>query len=173
LFLLSILLSIAALSSAAAVPPTQPAAPFAALWAYNGTWKITKKDAGSPKPYELMNKCAAFGKYFACQQSVNGTPTELTVFVATNSPGQYYTQSILSDGRAGGRGDLKIEGDKWTFSTSWNQGGRSTFYKTINTFMSKSQIHFEQQESTDNKDWKTTGSGDQVRTSAGAMTVVR
>ncbi len=144
---------------------------FDPLWAYNGAWKITKQ--GSGKPEDLVNQCALFGKYFACQQSVNGTPSELLVFTSTNTPGEYHTQSVMPDGRAGGRGDLKVEGDKWTFSSYWNQGGgKAIFYKTVNVFTGKTRIHFEQQESTDRQEWKSTGSGDEVRMKAGSTTIV-
>jgi len=170
---------LALLLFAVAFPPpaAQPAAPgdavFAPLWLYNGTWQVTKS-GGPAKPDVLENKCALVGRYFTCEQTVNGAITELLVFIPAKTSGSYYTQSIMPDGRAGGRGDLKIEGDHWTYSSYWNQGGKTTFYKTLNVFARKTRIHFEQQESTDNTDnkqWKTTGSGDEVRTAAGRMTV--
>ena len=140
------------------------------LWLYNGTWKISKHNQ---KPDELLNQCALIGRYFACQQTVNGTPSELLIFVPAKDSGHYYTQSIRPDGRAGGRGDLQIEGDKWTYSSTWDEGGKSTFYRTLNTFAGKSHIHYEQQESSDKKDWKTTDSGDESLTSPGKRTVLR
>jgi len=102
---------------------------------------------------------------------VNGAVSELLVFLPAKTAGQYYTQSVMPDGRAGGRGDLAIDGDKWIYSSSWNEGGKTTFYRTTNMFSGKDRIHYEQQESTNNKDWKTTGSGDEVRTASGKMTV--
>ena len=79
----------------------------------------------------------------------------------------------MPDGRAGGLGDLTIEGDKWTFSGTWNQGRKTTTFRTVNVFTSKTHIHFEQQESNDGKEWKTTGAGDEVRTGSGKMTIAR
>lgn len=151
---------------------TAPDAVYAPLWLYNGSWHVTKKDqpAGA-KPDELLNQCALIGKYLSCQQTVNGAVSALLIFLPAKSAAQYYTQSVMPDGRAGGRGDLTISGDKWTYFSSWNQGGKSIYYRTINTFMGKNRIHFEQQESSDNKEWKTTSSGDEVRISAGRMTV--
>lgn len=172
------MLHILLLAFSAVGPGTSPRiaehAIYAPLWLYNGGWKVTKKDlAAGAKPDELLNECAQVGRYFTCQQSVNGVPSELLVFLPAKTAGQYYTQSIMPDGRAGGRGDLAIDGDKWTYLSNWNQGGKTIFYRTINTFSGKDRIHFEQQESTDNKDWKTTNSGDEVRTAAGKMTVAR
>jgi hypothetical protein len=147
---------------------------YAPLWLYNGSWKVSKKDSATgAKPDELLNECAQVGRYFTCQQTVNGVPSELLVFLPAKTTGQYYTQSIMPDGRAGGRGDLAIDGDKWIYSSNWNEGGKTTFYKTVNVFSGKDRIHYEQQESTNNKDWKTTGSGDEVRTAAGKTTVAR
>lgn len=160
-----------ALAVSVAQTPTSSDAAYAPLWNYNGTWQVTKN--GATKPDVLLNQCALVGKYFACQQSVNGGLSALLVFVPTGTPGLFHTQSVLPDGRGAGLGTLKVEGDKWTFLSNWNQGGRTTYYKTTNVFTGKTRIHFEQQESNDNKDWKTTGSGDEVRTSAGRMTVVR
>jgi hypothetical protein len=151
--------------------PTSSDATYGPLWAYNGTWQVTK--SGSAKPDVLLNQCALVGKYFTCQQSVNGAVSALLVLVPASAPGQYHTQSVMPDGRGGGLGLLKIEGDKWTFFSNWNQGDRTIYYKTTHVFTGKTRIHFEQQESTDNKDWKTTGSGEEVRTSAGRITVAR
>lgn len=170
--MLATALSVIALAFSVAQTSTPPDATYAPLWNYNGTWEVTKN--GAPKPDVLLNQCAQVGKYFACQQSVNGGVSALLVFVPSGTPGQFHTQSVLPDGRGAGLGRLKVEGDNWTFLSNWNQGGgRTTFYKTTNVFTGKTRIHFEQQESSDNKDWKTTGSGDEVRTSAGKMTVVR
>jgi hypothetical protein len=148
---------------------------YAPLWLYNGTWQVTRKDlAPGAKPDQLLNQCALVGTYFTCQQTVNGTVSALLIFVPAKTPGQYYTQSVNPDGRAGGRGDLAIDGNKWVYSSNWNQGGgKTTFYKTINVFSGKNRIHFEQQESSNNKDWKTTNSGDEVRVGIGRVTIAR
>jgi len=160
-----------ALSALLAFSAFSADSPYASLWLYNGTWRITRKDQ---KPEELVNRCAQFSKYFSCEQTVNGTVVSLVVYVPSSTPGQYYTQSILPEGRAGGLGNLTINGDTWTFTNSWNQGGGTyTYFKTINVFSGKDKIHFEQQESPNRKDWKTTGSGDEVRVSQGKPTILR
>ena len=139
-------------------------ATFAPLWSYQGAWHVTRSDlAPGAKPDELVNQCALLGAYFACQQTVNGKPSELLIFVAANKPGHYYTQSVNPEGRAGGRGDLEINGDQWTFSSTWDEGGKTTYYRTTNTFTGKDRIHFDQAESTNGKDYKVTHSGDDVR----------
>lgn len=147
---------------------------YAPLWLYNGSWRVTRKDlAPGAKPDRLVNQCALVGKYFTCQQTVNGEPGALLIFVPANQPGQYHTQNVRLDGRASGRGALEIEGSRWTYSSTWDQGGTTTYYKTLNTFTGGNRIHFEQLESKNNKDWTTTNSGDEVRIAGGTKTIVR
>jgi hypothetical protein len=38
-----------------------------------------------------------------------------------------------------------------------------TYYQTINGFSGRDHIHFDQQESTNRKDWVTKSSGDETR----------
>ena len=110
-----------------------------------------------------MNRCALVGRYFTCQQTINGKQGNLLVFVAAEKPGHFYTQNITPEGRATGRADLEISGDHWTYTSTWDQGGKTTYYRTTNVFTGKSKIHFEQEESSDGKDYKVTGSGDEVK----------
>lgn len=136
---------------------------YTPLWLYNGSWQVTRK--GDSKPDELVNQCALLGTYFACQQTVNGTPSELLIFIPAKTSGKYFTQSVNPEGRAGGRGDLEISGDKWVFSSTWDAGGRTVYYRTTNVFTGKDHIHFEQAESGNNRDWTVKMTGDEARTS--------
>ena len=148
---------------------------FSMMWAapsdspltlYQGTWHVTTKSAGAnAKPEEIRNQCASLGKFFTCQQIVNGSVTALLVFVTTNQPGHYVVQNIFPDGRASGKSYLEIAGNRWVYSNSWNQGSKTTHYQTINTFLDKNHIHFEQQESSDGVHWETKDSGDETRIS--------
>ena len=136
------------------------------LWLYQGSWKATMAGAKGG-PMELVNDCAMVGRFFACQQTVNGKPDAMIVFVPADAPGDYYTQAVRQDGFARGRGQLHIEGDHWTYSSKDEQDGKTTYYRTTNVFSGNDRIHFEQSESADGKTWKVTGSGDEVRVSKG------
>ncbi len=160
--LLLILLSI----TAEAAPPSSPHAP---LTLYGGNWKVTRKSAGAnAKPDELQNQCASVGRFFTCQQTVNGNVVALLVFIPTNQPGHFATQTVLPEGRAAGKGELEISGNRWVFTSSWNQGATTTRYRTTNIFADKNHIHFEQEESSDGAHWETKESGDDVRNSGAA-----
>lgn len=129
---------------------------------YNGTWQVTRKSA--PKPDILINQCTKTGHFVTCDQSVNGGPSALLVFIPrVDKPGHYYTQNIRPEGRATNRGDLQIDGDTWTFLSNWDDGGHTTFYKTTNKFEGRNKITFEQSESLNQKDWKVTGAGEETR----------
>lgn len=160
-FVLVIALSFALL---AAGPAGNPA--YAPLWLYQGTWRVSRSDlAAGAKADELKNQCALLGKYFACQQIINGQAGALLIFIPAATTGQYYTQNIRQDGFASGRGNLEISGDRWTYSSTRDEGGRTIYYRTVNTFSGKNRIHFESAESNDEKNWKVTSSGDEVRAS--------
>lgn len=161
----SIVLAVLLAGPVAAAPA--PDKTFAPLWLYQGAWHVTRSNAAAgSKPDELVNQCALLGKYFACQQAVNGKPAALLVFVPASEPSHFYTQTINPDGRAAGRGELEIAGDRWIFSSVWDQGGKTTYYRTTNVFSGKDRIHFEHAESSDRQNFKVTDSGDDVRLSA-------
>jgi hypothetical protein len=133
----------------------------AQLEVYQGTWKVSR--AGVQQVDQLKNDCKLFSDFFACQQTVNGAPSALLVIVMTKNPGHYFTQSVNTEGRGLGRGELEISGNRWVFSSRWDQVGKTTYYRTINTFSDRDHIHFEQQESSNGTDWKTTSAGADVR----------
>lgn len=140
------------------------AAALLILTRYQGTWHVTRSGAqpGS-KPDLLVNQCASFATYYACQQTVNGQPGALVVFISTSQQGHFYVQNVMPEGFATGRADLNISGDTWTFTNTRDDSGRTIYYRTTNVFSGPNKIHFEQAESNDNKTWKVTGSGDEVK----------
>lgn len=160
---LRLIVLLAALASSVADAATADT-PYTPLWLYQGTWQVTRANsAPGAKPDQLVNQCALLGKYFACGQTVNGKASELLIFVPADQPGHFYTQTVNPDGRAAGRGELQISAGQWTFTSIWDEGGTSTYYRTTDVFTGKDKIHFEQAESTDRKNYKVTGSGDEVR----------
>jgi hypothetical protein len=142
----------------------KPADPYASLRLYDGGWTVTMRDsAGKTHTDSLVNACHLFGSYFACQQTVNGKVGALVIYVRGDAPGQFYTQNVLPDGRAAGRGELRIEGGRWTYLGHDEENGKTTWYRTTNDFTGKDRIHFESATSTDDKTWTVNMSGDDVR----------
>jgi|SRR5579864_1869203 len=137
---------------------------YTPLWLYQGNWIASPKDlALGASPDQLSDECALVGKYFTCQQTVNGKIGALLVFVPAETPGHYFTNAIVPQGYAGGRGELEISGDRWTYSNKSVDGDKTTYHRTLNIFTGKDHIHYELGESGDGINWTVTGSGDEVR----------
>jgi hypothetical protein len=146
----------------AASPTANPGSK--ALWLYEGVWQITRSNtSNASKPERLVNQCGLIGRYFACEQTVNDRHGGLLIFIPADSPGHYFTQTVMPDGRATGRDDLVISGDAWTFTSRRLDNGRAFYYRTVNTFAGRTRIHFEQAESTNGKDWTVKTTGDERR----------
>jgi hypothetical protein len=138
---------------------------YTPLWLYDGSWQVTRKDqAPGAAPDKLSNQCSVVGRFFACEQTINGVHGALLIFIPAGKPGRYYTQNVNPDGRASGRGDLAIDGEQWIYTSTWNTGGQTVYYRTTNTLNGRNRIHFEQAESPDNKTWQVKNSGDEIRT---------
>ena len=138
------------------------------LWLYQGHWKGSRKaGAATAVPVDVENQCGRIGTYFGCQQTVDGKIGAVVLYVPGELPGHYHTQVILPDGQSLGRGEMTIEGDRWTFQSKSTENGQTTYYKTTNVFGGKNHIHFEQFESPDGEHWQQQASGDETRTSKG------
>jgi hypothetical protein len=162
--LLSILLPLACCGLFAGDSPFEP------LWQYQGAWQFTMNVAGSapgstPVSNKIQNDCADIGQFFVCQQTVDGKVAALLTFTPSQTKGAYYTQPILPDGHAAGRGVLEIQGDRWTYPSKEEENGKTKYYRITNVFSGKEHIHFERSESEDGKTWKVLASGDEVHTS--------
>ena len=142
-------------------------AAYAPLWLYKGNWELKQNGAKTGTNGDsIANVCGLVGKFFACQQTVNGKLSSLIIFIPRDEPGHYYTQSVLPEGRAAGRGELEIGGDLWTYHSQVIDNGKTTFYRTTNVFTGRDKIHFEVSESPDGKHWTVTQSGDEMRTAS-------
>jgi hypothetical protein len=139
---------------------------FEPLWQYQGTWQFTMIVPGSkPVSNKIQNDCAEIGQFFLCQQTVDGKVAALLTFTPSQTKGHYYTQAVLPDGHASGRGELEIQGDRWTYPSQEEENGKTTYYRITNDFSGKDRIHFERSESADGKTWKVLSSGDEVHSS--------
>src|SRR5579872_7127613 len=142
------------------------AEPYKPVRLYQGIWSATRTGPRSETTTSrIANDCAMVGRFFACQQTVNGKPGAMIIFVPAAAPGDYYTQAVVQEGLATGRGELHIEGDRWTYSSKAQRDGKTVYHQTTNVFTGRNHIHFEQLESPDGKKWTVTMSGEEVRIS--------
>jgi hypothetical protein len=141
-------------------------AAFTPLKVYEGTWRIASAHtmAGEGKPDTVVNHCTEGTAFFSCEQVVNGKSVALVVFTSTDDPTKFHSTPVSPTGHATGRGDLTIVGDHWTFLGSGkDDSGKEIFYRTENFFTGQDKIHFDQYESSDNKNWVKKSEGDEVR----------
>ena len=134
---------------------------YAPLRLYDGAWSVTMHDDSGKSTTDSLINGACSGRFFACQQTVNGKVGALVVYVPGETPGHFYIQNVLPDDQAVGRGELTVEGSRYTYAG--HDGSSTHWWRTTNEFTGKDRIHFEQAASTDGKTWTTTVSGDEVR----------
>ena len=161
-FALLTTLGLAASASAQTAPAPVSTPVFSPISLYQGNWQVNPGMSGS-EPDSISNHCDEFTEYYACQQTVNGKVGALVVFVYAGTIGHYNTQAILPTGFAQGRGDLLIEGQRWTFLGKNTENGKTTSYRTTNDWHGHDQIHFEVAHSTDGKTWVIDHQGDERR----------
>jgi hypothetical protein len=140
---------------------------YTPLWLYKGGWELKVSDTKSgTTPDAISNVCGLIGKFFGCQQDVNGKLSSLIIFIPGDKPGHYYTQGVVPEGWATGRGELEIAGNLWTYHSKDTHNGKTTYYRTTNVFTGNDKIHFEVSESPDGEHWTVTKSGDETRTAS-------
>jgi hypothetical protein len=141
--------------------------PYAPLKLYDGKWDATMKIGGN-EVIHLENHCSRTGLFFVCEQSVNGKPPALIVFlpIAKLPSGgeEYKNTALVSDTNPSGIWNkITIDGDKWTYSWEESDGTKKMLWRNVNQFSGSDKIHFEVQSSEDGATWKTVKAGDEIR----------
>jgi hypothetical protein len=152
---------------AEAQPPLTTEA-FKRLEIYGGDWIVRADHPWSGAPAgssdHLRSRCQRFSAYFACEQTVNQKPLALIVYTAAEAPNRFHTRTIATDGRAGGRGDLVLDGNRWTYLDKPPSGLKGPWSRTENIIRDQNHIRFVESESSDGgKTWHQTNAGLEVR----------
>ncbi|MDQ2840263.1 MAG: hypothetical protein M3Y72_04325 [Acidobacteriota bacterium] len=161
------LLLIAILQSASALQAEHD--PFAPLTLYGGTWTVKAQhpwSGGAPgTPDKLVSHCERFTSYFTCEQTVNGKTQGLIVYTAGSSPGKLNSRFVSPDGLAGGRGDVTLIGNNWTYLDKPPLTLKGKWSRVENVILDRDHIRFEEYESSDEgKTWTETNFGTEERT---------
>lgn len=159
---------ILALALAGAVPAAAQPDPFAPLAIYPGQWSVTATHPWSGAALgtvdRLDSRCQRFTAYYACEQTVAGKPLIFIVYTLGDAPGRFNTRMIAPNGLAGGRGELTIAGDRWTYLDKPPAGLTSPWSRTENIIVDRDHIRFEEYESADEgKTWQLVNAGDERR----------
>lgn len=142
--------------------------PFAPLAIYEGTWTVKAEHPWSGGAVgsldHLVSRCQSFTIYFACEQTVNGKVQGLLVYSAGSPAGQLHSRLIAPDGLAAGRGDLTLDGNRWTYLDKPPPTLKGNWSRVENTVVDHDHIQFEEWESADEgRTWMKTNSGTEVR----------
>ncbi|MGH9830862.1 MAG: hypothetical protein ACREDR_47255 [Blastocatellia bacterium] len=154
-------------AQSATVPEKAADPAYAPLWLYNGTWLSETAKGKDISRMQISNHCERTGKFFVCEQVIDGKSQDLVVFLPTGASGN--TQSYRTQGLAvtaetpGDWGKLEITGDHWVYSSDDTGKAGTEHWRTINDFSGPDKIHFEIQRSADGKTWETQRSGDEHR----------
>jgi hypothetical protein len=143
----------------ATVPVPDPV--YDPLHLYEGTWVMTPARGGAA--VTITNDCGRIGRFYGCQQTVNGKTGGVILFIPRDTVGRYFTQAVAPDGRAMGRGELTIAGPHWEYLGHDGEGDSVEYFRTTNDFTGRDRIHFELATSHDGANWTVTQSGDEVR----------
>jgi hypothetical protein len=100
--------------------------PYEPLKLYGGGWQV-KIAMPEKNPDRLVNLCARTGKFFPCEQGVNGETAALVIFLpqgkSVSGGLEYRTLAALPDAsKPGDWGRLVIEGNNWTYSWTEKNG---------------------------------------------------
>jgi hypothetical protein len=165
------LLLFAALQTAPAVSPA--ASPFAPLDIYDGHWSVRAEHPWGGGPAgsvdRLISQCHRFTAYFACEQTVNGKPEAMLVYTAEATPTDgklvhLHSRLINPAGLSGGRGDLTLDGNHWTYLDKPPAPLKGNWSRVENFIVDHDHIRFEEYESPDEgKTWTLTNRGTETR----------
>ena len=146
----------------------RPLDPFTRLTVYAGTWTVKAEHpwgGGAPGTVDrLVSHCERFSVYFACEQTVNQKAQGLLVYTAGSSPNNLNSRLIAPDGLAGGRGDLTLNGNHWTYLDKPPLNLKGNWSRVENFVVDRDHIRFEEYTSADQgKTWTKTNSGTEER----------
>ncbi len=139
------------------------------LFAYAGTWRVETESFATPystagrETRSLLNDCWKSGAYVACRQIVDGDPKVLLVFTCSGHDNTCTSYQIPADGSDAHSAKMTIEGDTWTFPWSTTEGGKTTWFRVVNTWSSLSTIQYRQEFSTDQVHWTPMSVGHEVK----------
>lgn len=150
--------------------PASPEDAYKPLQLYDGAWQVNVTQP-KPKTDHLVNHCARTGKFFSCEQQVNGETGALVIFLPTGpaekgspSAQSYRTLVALSDAsKPGDWGHLTIDGSVWTYTWTSLDGDKVVSWRNVNRFQDNDHIHFELQRQDPDRTWKTQLAGDESR----------
>ncbi len=145
-----------------AAPPAAAGDPYGPLKVLDGRWLLTL--ANGQKLY-LTNQCVRLASAFTCERLVEGSPTDLEIYLPVkDTPGAYRTLALDYAAQTPAPWSrLTINGAHWLYEFSANENGHPLYRRTVNDFDGPNRIRFTQERSADGKTWETVMTGEETR----------
>ncbi len=150
-------------AAASVAPPVPPDTGLARVAVLAGVWRSA--DTAFTTPYSkaghdtttLHNDCWRNGPYFACDQIVRGVPQGMIVFTASRNPDEFNQYALPPRGGLPYAGRLTISGATWTYgdalTDSSARASNRPRFRTVNLFMTSSEIRFRIEFTRDGQHW--------------------
>jgi uncharacterized protein DUF1579 len=147
-----------ALCAAQAVQPVD--GPTKKLGAFLGKWKTEGAFAdGRKTSTSLECRWSPMGAFLVCDQAVNlggDEHRQFTVYSYDNKAGSYSYTTLADPGARPSTGTVKIQGNLWTYDSSFQAQGKTTLVRTTNEFVDAKTEVFKVASSEDGgANWKT------------------
>jgi hypothetical protein len=112
--------------------PTKKLGAFLGKWETEGTFASGQKTSTS-----LECRWSPQGAYLVCDQVVRmaGEHRQFTVYSYNSKDGSYSYTTLADPGAKPSTGEIKIEGNLWTYDSSFSAGGKTTLIRTTNEFL--------------------------------------
>lgn len=137
----------------------KPEDPTKKLGAYLGKWETEGAFAtGQKTSSSLECRWSPQGAYLVCDQLVRiaGEHKQFTVYSYNSKDGNYSYTTLADPGAKPSTGAVKIEGNLWTYDSSFDAGGKTTLIRTTNEFLDPKTEVFKVASSDDGgAHWKT------------------
>jgi len=139
LFLFAMMSALCVAQTAQPAQPTQPAEdPAKKLGAFVGKWKTEGAFAtGQKTSTSLECRWSPMGAFLVCEQLVNFGGSEhrqFTVYSYDSHAGNYSYTTLSDPGAKPTSGTMEINGNLWTYDSSFTNQGRTTLIRTTNEF---------------------------------------
>jgi hypothetical protein len=133
--------------------PTKKLGAFLGKWETEGAFASGQKTSTS-----LECRWSPQGAYLVCDQLVRmaGEHRQFTVYSYNSKDGNYSYTTLADPGAKPSTGAVKIEGNLWTYDSSFDAGGKTTLIRTTNEFLDPKTEVFKVASSDDGgAHWKT------------------
>jgi hypothetical protein len=143
----------------------KPLGVFVGHWEGGGKFATTAMSTAGSVTSKTDCAWSAQGHYLVCEQILTdekGTHQQLTVYTPSDE-GSDFTYYTITGSGSPFTGKVKIEGNVWTYDNRFEQDGKKTEVRTINTFTGDEES-FKTEYAIDGGAWTTMLEGKSQRT---------